>query len=50
VSLPNNNNNNNNNNKVTKIKKDGLKNCEAKDSLKHADHKYESKDKLEDIE
>jgi hypothetical protein len=27
-----------------------LKNCEAKDSLKQAEHKYESKDKLEDIE
>jgi hypothetical protein len=40
VSLP-----NNNNNKVTKIKRDGLKNCEAK-----AGHKYESKDKLEGIE
>jgi hypothetical protein len=45
VSLP-----NNINNKATKIKRDGLKNCEAKDSLKQAEHKYESKDKLEDIE
>jgi hypothetical protein len=40
----------NNNNKDTKIKRDGSKNCEAKDSLKQAEHKYESKDKLEDIE
>jgi hypothetical protein len=45
VSLP-----NNNNSRVTKIKREGLKNCEAKDSLKQAEHKYESKDKLEDIE
>jgi hypothetical protein len=45
VSLP-----NNNNNKVTKIKRDGLKNCKAKDSWKQAEHKYESKDKQEDIE
>jgi hypothetical protein len=40
----------NNNNKGIKIKRDGLKNCEAKDNLKQAEHKYESKDKLEDIE
>jgi carbamate kinase len=39
----------NNNNKDTKIKRDGSKNCEAKDSLKQAEHKDESKDKLEDI-
>jgi hypothetical protein len=32
------------------MKRDGLKNCEAKDGLKHVEHKYESKDKLEGIE